>query len=119
MTKLEQAASPETKNVDLLGALATLEEPWSPRIVGRYEGNKIVRDHRAGGERSACSTCSSSSSSPNSPRAPELAGVQHDVDAVASRTGERLLREETCEDVDERLDRAREAAPRRRDRPAR
>jgi mannose-6-phosphate isomerase-like protein (cupin superfamily) len=29
------------KKVDLAAALATFDEPWSPRIVGRYNGNKI------------------------------------------------------------------------------
>jgi mannose-6-phosphate isomerase-like protein (cupin superfamily) len=27
--------------VDLEAALSTFDEPWSPRIVGRYNGNKI------------------------------------------------------------------------------
>ena len=31
----------EPKKVDLAAALATFDEPWSPRIVGRYNGNKI------------------------------------------------------------------------------
>jgi mannose-6-phosphate isomerase-like protein (cupin superfamily) len=29
------------KKVDLAAALATFDEPWSPRIVARYNGNKI------------------------------------------------------------------------------
>ena len=29
------------KKVDLAAALATFDEPWSPRIVGRYNRNKI------------------------------------------------------------------------------
>jgi mannose-6-phosphate isomerase-like protein (cupin superfamily) len=41
MTKPEHAARPEAKKVDLAAALATFDEPWSPRIVGRYNGNKI------------------------------------------------------------------------------
>jgi mannose-6-phosphate isomerase-like protein (cupin superfamily) len=31
----------EPVKVDLAAALATFAEPWSPRIVGRYNGNKI------------------------------------------------------------------------------
>jgi len=29
------------KKVNLEAALATFDEPWSPRIVGRYNGNKV------------------------------------------------------------------------------
>jgi mannose-6-phosphate isomerase-like protein (cupin superfamily) len=29
------------EKVNLEAALATFDEPWSPRIVGRYNGNKI------------------------------------------------------------------------------
>lgn len=31
----------EPRKVDLAAALATFDEPWSPRIVGRYNRNKI------------------------------------------------------------------------------
>jgi mannose-6-phosphate isomerase-like protein (cupin superfamily) len=31
----------EATKVDLAAALATFAEPWSPRIVGSYNGNKI------------------------------------------------------------------------------
>jgi mannose-6-phosphate isomerase-like protein (cupin superfamily) len=31
----------DAKKVDLSAALATFDEPWSPRIVGRYNDNKI------------------------------------------------------------------------------
>jgi mannose-6-phosphate isomerase-like protein (cupin superfamily) len=31
----------DPKKVDLAAALATFDEPWSPRIVGRYNQNKI------------------------------------------------------------------------------
>jgi mannose-6-phosphate isomerase-like protein (cupin superfamily) len=31
----------EAKKIDLAAALATFDEPWSPRIVGRYNENKI------------------------------------------------------------------------------
>ena len=27
--------------VDLAAALASFDEPWSPRIIGRYNGNKV------------------------------------------------------------------------------
>jgi mannose-6-phosphate isomerase-like protein (cupin superfamily) len=31
----------EPKKIELAAALATFDEPWSPRIVGRYNQNKI------------------------------------------------------------------------------
>jgi mannose-6-phosphate isomerase-like protein (cupin superfamily) len=31
----------QPQKVDVRAALATFDEPWSPRIVGRYNGNKI------------------------------------------------------------------------------
>jgi mannose-6-phosphate isomerase-like protein (cupin superfamily) len=40
MTDPAQPAPAATK-VDLAAALATFDEPWSPRIVARYNGNKI------------------------------------------------------------------------------
>jgi mannose-6-phosphate isomerase-like protein (cupin superfamily) len=30
------------QKVDLAAALASFDEPWSPRIVARYNGNKVV-----------------------------------------------------------------------------
>jgi mannose-6-phosphate isomerase-like protein (cupin superfamily) len=41
MAKPGDAGRPVGKKVDLAAALATFDEPWSPRIVGRYKGNKI------------------------------------------------------------------------------
>jgi mannose-6-phosphate isomerase-like protein (cupin superfamily) len=41
MSKPEQPARPAANKVDLATALATFDEPWSPRIVDRYNGNKI------------------------------------------------------------------------------
>jgi mannose-6-phosphate isomerase-like protein (cupin superfamily) len=41
MTELERTSHPVPSKVDLAGALATFDEPWSPRIVARYNGNKI------------------------------------------------------------------------------
>jgi mannose-6-phosphate isomerase-like protein (cupin superfamily) len=41
MTGHQRAARPEATKVDLAAVLATFDEPWSPRIVGRYNGNKI------------------------------------------------------------------------------
>jgi mannose-6-phosphate isomerase-like protein (cupin superfamily) len=41
MAKPEDAGRTVGKKVDLVAALATFDEPWSPRIVGRYNGNKI------------------------------------------------------------------------------
>jgi mannose-6-phosphate isomerase-like protein (cupin superfamily) len=41
MTKPEPTASHVPRKVDLAAALATFDEPWSPRIVGRYNKNKI------------------------------------------------------------------------------
>lgn len=41
MTKPEPTASQVPNKVDLAAALATFDEPWSPRIVGRYNRNKI------------------------------------------------------------------------------
>ena len=41
MAKPEDAGRPVGNEVDLVAALATFDEPWSPRIVGRYNGNKI------------------------------------------------------------------------------
>lgn len=41
MTNAEDAAGEVPKKVDLAAALATFDEPWSPRIIGRYNGNKI------------------------------------------------------------------------------
>jgi mannose-6-phosphate isomerase-like protein (cupin superfamily) len=40
MTEPEHAR-PAAKKVDLAAGLATFGEPWSPRIVGRYNQNKI------------------------------------------------------------------------------
>jgi mannose-6-phosphate isomerase-like protein (cupin superfamily) len=31
----------EPRKIDLAAALATFDEPWSPRIVGRYNDNKV------------------------------------------------------------------------------
>ncbi len=41
MTKPEHGAGPVATKIDLAAALATFGEPWSPRIVGRYNRNKI------------------------------------------------------------------------------
>jgi mannose-6-phosphate isomerase-like protein (cupin superfamily) len=41
MTRPDHAARREAKKVDLAAALATFDEPWSPRIVALYNGNKI------------------------------------------------------------------------------
>jgi hypothetical protein len=41
MAKPEDAGRPVGNEVDLVAALATFDEPWSPRIVGRYNGNTI------------------------------------------------------------------------------
>src|SRR5262249_20036085 len=37
----EERSMTEAKKVDLVAALATFTEPWSPRIVARYNDNKI------------------------------------------------------------------------------
>src|SRR6266540_288920 len=41
MTKPEHGAGPVATKIDLAAALATFGEPWSLRIVGRYNRNKI------------------------------------------------------------------------------
>jgi len=41
MTRHEHPARPAPRKVNLTAALATFDEPWSPRIVGHYNGNKI------------------------------------------------------------------------------
>ena len=41
MTTHDHSARPMPTKVDLQAALATFDEPWSPRIVGRYNVNKI------------------------------------------------------------------------------
>lgn len=41
MTEHQQPAPPGPRKVNLEAALASFDEPWSPRIVGRYNGNKI------------------------------------------------------------------------------
>ena len=39
----------EGRAINLASALETIEEPWSPRIVGRYNGNKIFLAKAKGG----------------------------------------------------------------------
>lgn len=41
MTSREHPAGDEPKKVELATAFEAFDEPWSPRIVGRYNGNKI------------------------------------------------------------------------------
>ena len=38
---MTHSTTDEPKKVDLAAALATFDEPWSPRIVARYNGNKV------------------------------------------------------------------------------
>ena len=39
MTNVEHTARQLPNKVDLAEALAEFDEPWAPRIVGRYNGN--------------------------------------------------------------------------------
>ena len=38
---MTHSTTDEPKKVELAAALATFDEPWSPRIVARYNGNKV------------------------------------------------------------------------------